>query len=149
MKALRFESFLEPAVAWGLFSQAGLIGPAWAPEDSQHRSLVISERSLAWCPPFSMSSCEVQRSGVFTWNVAVPGSTARRAPSPLVCMVCFVVLAVPRLSDISLAFQVEPGVQPLGPASEGHENFPPKNAVTDQESSQQIQQLVSCTPGFG
>ncbi|XP_074449548.1 peripheral-type benzodiazepine receptor-associated protein 1 isoform X7 [Larus michahellis] len=37
--------------------------------------------------------------------------------------------------------QVEPGVQPLGPASEGHENFPPKNAVTDQESSQQIQQL--------
>ncbi|KAM6315894.1 peripheral-type benzodiazepine receptor-associated protein 1 [Podargus strigoides] len=37
--------------------------------------------------------------------------------------------------------QVEPGVQLLGPASEGHENFPPKNAVTDQESSQQIQQL--------
>ncbi|XP_054064591.1 peripheral-type benzodiazepine receptor-associated protein 1 isoform X6 [Rissa tridactyla] len=37
--------------------------------------------------------------------------------------------------------QVEPGVQPLGPASEGHENFPPKNAVTDQESRQQIQQL--------
>ncbi|XP_063197874.1 peripheral-type benzodiazepine receptor-associated protein 1 isoform X8 [Chroicocephalus ridibundus] len=37
--------------------------------------------------------------------------------------------------------QVEPGVQPLGPASEGHENFPPKNAITDQESSQQIQQL--------
>ncbi|KFZ65718.1 Peripheral-type benzodiazepine receptor-associated protein 1, partial [Antrostomus carolinensis] len=36
---------------------------------------------------------------------------------------------------------VEPGVQPLGPASEGHENFPPKNAITDRESSQQIQQL--------
>ncbi|NXP69539.1 RIMB1 protein, partial [Ramphastos sulfuratus] len=36
---------------------------------------------------------------------------------------------------------VEPSVQPLGPASEGHENFPPKNAVTAQESSQQIQQL--------
>ncbi|XP_014736989.1 PREDICTED: peripheral-type benzodiazepine receptor-associated protein 1 isoform X3 [Sturnus vulgaris] len=37
--------------------------------------------------------------------------------------------------------EVEPGVQPLGPASEGHENFPPKNAVTNQESSKQIQQL--------
>ncbi|XP_071621369.1 peripheral-type benzodiazepine receptor-associated protein 1 isoform X2 [Heliangelus exortis] len=37
--------------------------------------------------------------------------------------------------------EVGPGVQPLGPASEGHENFPPKNAVADQESSQQIQQL--------
>ncbi|NXB41031.1 RIMB1 protein, partial [Eulacestoma nigropectus] len=36
---------------------------------------------------------------------------------------------------------VEPGVQPLGPTSEGHENFPPKNAVTNQESSKQIQQL--------
>ncbi|NXI82294.1 RIMB1 protein, partial [Rhipidura dahli] len=33
------------------------------------------------------------------------------------------------------------GVQPLGPASEGHENFPPKNAVTNQEISKQIQQL--------
>ncbi|XP_074413104.1 peripheral-type benzodiazepine receptor-associated protein 1 isoform X7 [Zonotrichia albicollis] len=40
-----------------------------------------------------------------------------------------------------LAGKVEPGVQPLGPASEGHENFPPKNAVTNQESSKQIQQL--------
>ncbi|XP_074413105.1 peripheral-type benzodiazepine receptor-associated protein 1 isoform X9 [Zonotrichia albicollis] len=40
-----------------------------------------------------------------------------------------------------LSRQVEPGVQPLGPASEGHENFPPKNAVTNQESSKQIQQL--------
>ncbi|XP_065551165.1 peripheral-type benzodiazepine receptor-associated protein 1 isoform X11 [Lathamus discolor] len=39
--------------------------------------------------------------------------------------------------------EVEPGVQPLGPASEGHENFPPRNAITDQESSQQIQQLES------
>ncbi|XP_068066183.1 peripheral-type benzodiazepine receptor-associated protein 1 [Anomalospiza imberbis] len=37
--------------------------------------------------------------------------------------------------------EVEPGVQPLGPTSEGHENFPPKNAVTNQESSKQIQQL--------
>lgn len=57
--------------------------------------------------------------------------------------------AVPELAGILLAFQVEPGVQPLGPASEGHENFPPKNAVTDQESSHQIQQLVSCEPGLG
>lgn len=40
-------------------------------------------------------------------------------------------------------------MQPLGPASEGHENFPPKNAVTNQESSKQIQQLVSCEPGLG
>ncbi|KAM9370592.1 peripheral-type benzodiazepine receptor-associated protein 1 [Phaethornis superciliosus] len=39
--------------------------------------------------------------------------------------------------------EVGPGVQPLGPASEGHENFPPKNAIADQESSQQIQQLES------
>ncbi|XP_039588816.1 peripheral-type benzodiazepine receptor-associated protein 1 isoform X6 [Passer montanus] len=37
--------------------------------------------------------------------------------------------------------EVEPGVQPLGPVFEGHENFPPKNAVTNQESSKQIQQL--------
>ncbi|XP_025919473.1 peripheral-type benzodiazepine receptor-associated protein 1 isoform X2 [Apteryx rowi] len=37
--------------------------------------------------------------------------------------------------------KVEPGVLPLGPTCEEHENFPPKNAITDQESSQQIQQL--------
>ncbi|XP_016158470.1 PREDICTED: peripheral-type benzodiazepine receptor-associated protein 1 isoform X7 [Ficedula albicollis] len=37
--------------------------------------------------------------------------------------------------------EVEPGVQPLGPASEGHENFPPKNAITNHKSSRQIQQL--------
>ncbi|XP_068765476.1 peripheral-type benzodiazepine receptor-associated protein 1 isoform X3 [Struthio camelus] len=37
--------------------------------------------------------------------------------------------------------KVEPGVLPLGPTSEEHENFPPKNAITDQESSQQIEQL--------
>ncbi|XP_035199033.1 peripheral-type benzodiazepine receptor-associated protein 1 isoform X7 [Oxyura jamaicensis] len=37
--------------------------------------------------------------------------------------------------------KVEPGVLPLGTASEGHENFPPRNAITDPESSQQIQQL--------
>ncbi|NWW58341.1 RIMB1 protein, partial [Ifrita kowaldi] len=48
--------------------------------------------------------------------------------------------AMPTLWHL-LCFQVEPGVQPLGPASEGHENFPPKNAVTNQESSKQIQQL--------
>ncbi|XP_071430915.1 peripheral-type benzodiazepine receptor-associated protein 1 isoform X7 [Pithys albifrons albifrons] len=39
--------------------------------------------------------------------------------------------------------EVEPAVQPLGPASEGHENFPPKNAITGPESSKQIQQLES------
>ncbi|NXP54976.1 RIMB1 protein, partial [Heliornis fulica] len=33
------------------------------------------------------------------------------------------------------------GVQPLGLASEGHENSPPRNAITGQESSQQILQL--------
>lgn len=82
-------------------------------------------------------------------SVALPGGTARRASSPLVCTVCSVILAVPELAGISLAFQVEPGVQPLGPVSEGHENFPPKNAVTDQESSRQIQQLVSCELGLG
>ncbi|XP_051665466.1 peripheral-type benzodiazepine receptor-associated protein 1 isoform X5 [Manacus candei] len=37
--------------------------------------------------------------------------------------------------------ELEPGVQPLGPASEGHENFPPKNAITGQETRKQIQQL--------
>ncbi|XP_017679567.1 PREDICTED: peripheral-type benzodiazepine receptor-associated protein 1 isoform X4 [Lepidothrix coronata] len=37
--------------------------------------------------------------------------------------------------------EVEPGVQPLGPASEGHENFPPKNAITGQETRKQIQHL--------
>ncbi|NXW88616.1 RIMB1 protein, partial [Alopecoenas beccarii] len=36
---------------------------------------------------------------------------------------------------------VEPGVQLLGPASEGHENFPPKNAVTDPARTHQIKQL--------
>ncbi|XP_052544571.1 peripheral-type benzodiazepine receptor-associated protein 1 isoform X7 [Tympanuchus pallidicinctus] len=46
-----------------------------------------------------------------------------------------------RGKDSPAAKEVEPGVLPLGPALEGHENFPPKNAVTDQESSQQIQQL--------
>ena len=83
------------------------------------------------------------------WSIALPDGAARRAASPSVCMVCRTVLAVPELSGISLAFQVEPGVQPLGPASQGHENFPPKNAITDQESSQQIEQLVSCESGFG
>ncbi|XP_040388143.1 peripheral-type benzodiazepine receptor-associated protein 1 isoform X8 [Cygnus olor] len=37
--------------------------------------------------------------------------------------------------------KVEPGVLPLGAASEGHENFPPRNAITDPDSSHQIQQL--------
>ncbi|XP_074888490.1 peripheral-type benzodiazepine receptor-associated protein 1 isoform X12 [Buteo buteo] len=88
-----------------------------------------------------MSSRAVQRSGACMRSIALPGGTAKRASSPSVCVVFSVVLAVPELSGILLAFQVEPAVQPLGPASEGHENFPPKNAITDQESSQQIQQL--------
>ncbi|XP_043387231.1 peripheral-type benzodiazepine receptor-associated protein 1 isoform X10 [Chelonia mydas] len=37
--------------------------------------------------------------------------------------------------------KVEPGVLPLGHASEEYENFPPKSVVADPESSQQIQQL--------
>ncbi|XP_074830932.1 peripheral-type benzodiazepine receptor-associated protein 1 isoform X11 [Natator depressus] len=37
--------------------------------------------------------------------------------------------------------KVEPGVLPLGQASEEYENFPPKSVVADPESSQQIQQL--------
>ncbi|NXO01329.1 RIMB1 protein, partial [Rhinopomastus cyanomelas] len=49
----------------------------------------------------------------------------------------------PALNTISLAFQVDHGVRPLGPASEGHENFPPKNALRAKGSSQQIQQLES------
>lgn len=65
------------------------------------------------------------------------------------CEVGSVLLTVLELSDILLAFQVEPGVLPLGIASEGHENFPPRNAITDPESSQQIQQLVSCCPVCG
>lgn len=65
------------------------------------------------------------------------------------CEVGSVLLTVPELSDTLLAFQVEPGVLPLGAASEGHENFPPRNAITDPESSQQIQQLVSCCPVCG
>ncbi|XP_069730018.1 peripheral-type benzodiazepine receptor-associated protein 1 isoform X10 [Phaenicophaeus curvirostris] len=43
----------------------------------------------------------------------------------------------PQVSDL----KVEPSTQLLGPAPEGHENFPPQNAITDPESSRQIQQL--------
>ncbi|NWQ66432.1 RIMB1 protein, partial [Neopipo cinnamomea] len=64
-----------------------------------------------------------------------------RPPKTSPGRVCPAILAVPELSGISSAFQVEPGVQPLGPTSEGHENFPPKNAIAGQESSKQIQQL--------
>lgn len=102
-------------------------------------------RSLAQRSPFSTSSGAAQRSGVLMGNVALPGGAAC---SPSVCLVCSGVLAGPDLSGFSLAFQVEPGVQSLGPASEGHENFPPKNAVTDPASSHQIKQLVSCDPDF-
>ncbi|NWW23968.1 RIMB1 protein, partial [Falcunculus frontatus] len=74
---------------------------------------------------------ECLRSSKMSSGSAVPSAAAHLEPTnsclkALWCLFCF---------------QVEPGVQPLGPASEGHENFPPKNAVTNQESSKQIQQL--------
>ncbi|XP_050784848.1 peripheral-type benzodiazepine receptor-associated protein 1 isoform X11 [Gopherus flavomarginatus] len=50
-----------------------------------------------------------------------------------------------QLGDPTLAMEahrkVEPGVLPLGHASEEYENFPPKSVVADPESSQQTQQL--------
>ncbi|XP_073172241.1 peripheral-type benzodiazepine receptor-associated protein 1 isoform X12 [Lepidochelys kempii] len=50
-----------------------------------------------------------------------------------------------QLGEPTLAMEahrkVEPGVLPLGHASEEYENFPPKSVVADPESSQQIQQL--------
>ncbi|XP_030392303.1 peripheral-type benzodiazepine receptor-associated protein 1 isoform X9 [Gopherus evgoodei] len=50
-----------------------------------------------------------------------------------------------QLGEPTLAMEahrkVEPGVLPLGHASEEYENFPPKSVVADPESSQQTQQL--------
>ncbi|CAM2103872.1 unnamed protein product [Caretta caretta] len=50
-----------------------------------------------------------------------------------------------QLGEPTLAMEahrkVEPGVLPLGHASEEYENFPPKSVIADPESSQQIQQL--------
>ncbi|XP_074779295.1 peripheral-type benzodiazepine receptor-associated protein 1 isoform X7 [Athene noctua] len=91
---------------------------------------------------------ECLRSSKISSGGASPSAAARLGPpvptldtgvkgSPLLKAAC---LGDPALGREAHR-EVEPGVQPLGPASEGHENFPPKNAVTDQESSQQIQQL--------
>ncbi|XP_010221808.1 PREDICTED: peripheral-type benzodiazepine receptor-associated protein 1, partial [Tinamus guttatus] len=62
------------------------------------------------------------------------------ASSPLVCAACSL-LVVSELTGVSLPLQVEPGVLPLGPTCEEHENFPPKNAITGQETGQQIEHL--------
>ncbi|XP_026717415.1 peripheral-type benzodiazepine receptor-associated protein 1 isoform X9 [Athene cunicularia] len=91
---------------------------------------------------------ECLRSSKISSGGASPSAAARLGPpvptldtgakgSPLLKAAC---LGDPALGGEAHR-EVEPGVQPLGPASEGHENFPPKNAVTDQDSSQQIQQL--------
>ncbi|NXH01606.1 RIMB1 protein, partial [Loxia leucoptera] len=69
---------------------------------------------------------ECLRSSKMSSGSAMPSAAACPQPITLWHLFCF---------------QVERGVQPLGSASEGHENFPPKNAVTNQESSKQIQQL--------
>ncbi|NXQ41360.1 RIMB1 protein, partial [Catharus fuscescens] len=62
---------------------------------------------------------ECLRSSKISSGSAIPNATARLGPTSS-CL---------------------KGLQPLGPASEEHENFPPKNPVTNQESSKQIQQL--------
>ncbi|KAM8797335.1 peripheral-type benzodiazepine receptor-associated protein 1 [Eudromia elegans] len=64
-----------------------------------------------------------------------PTRGPRRAPPP----------SEPRAGHPPLGPQargkVEPGVLPLGPTCEEHENFPPKNAITGQESGQHIKHL--------
>ncbi|XP_038013683.1 peripheral-type benzodiazepine receptor-associated protein 1 isoform X9 [Motacilla alba alba] len=87
---------------------------------------------------------ECLRSSKMSAGSAMPSAAAR--PGPINS--CLKGAPQPKeeaLGDPSLGGrahrEVEPGVQALGPASEGHENFPPKNAVTNQESSKQIQQL--------
>lgn len=92
---------------------------------------------VKWC------SSEIRSS---LWSTALLGGTAKKVPFPLACSI---VSGCPWALWHLFCFQVEPGVQPLGPASEEHENFPPKNPVTNQETSKQIQQLVSCEPGLG
>ncbi|KAM6048963.1 LOW QUALITY PROTEIN: peripheral-type benzodiazepine receptor-associated protein 1 [Theristicus caerulescens] len=91
---------------------------------------------------------ECLRSSKISSGGALPSTAARLGPSVPTLNTCIKGSPLPKenhLGDPALGGEarreVEPGVQPLGPASEGHENFPPKNAITDQESSQQIQQL--------
>ncbi|XP_076211114.1 peripheral-type benzodiazepine receptor-associated protein 1 isoform X4 [Aptenodytes patagonicus] len=91
---------------------------------------------------------ECLRSSKISSGGALPSAPARLGPPVPMLNTCIKGSPLPkeaRLGDPvrggEARREVEPGVQPLGPASEGHENFPPKNAITDQESSQQIQQL--------
>ncbi|KAM6239443.1 peripheral-type benzodiazepine receptor-associated protein 1 isoform 4-T4 [Spheniscus humboldti] len=91
---------------------------------------------------------ECLRSSKISSGGALPSAPARLGPPVPMPNTCIKGSPLPkeaRLGDPvrggEARREVEPGVQPLGPACEGHENFPPKNAVTDQESSQQIQQL--------
>ncbi|XP_052659021.1 peripheral-type benzodiazepine receptor-associated protein 1 isoform X8 [Harpia harpyja] len=91
---------------------------------------------------------ECLRSSKISSGSALPSTATRLGPpAPMLntCIKGSPLAKEARLGDPMLGEEahreVEPAVQPLGPASEGHENFPPKNAITDQESSQQIQQL--------
>ncbi|XP_064022249.1 peripheral-type benzodiazepine receptor-associated protein 1 isoform X3 [Pogoniulus pusillus] len=86
---------------------------------------------------------EYLRSSKITSGGALPSTPARLGPPVPRLSTCIRGSPLPKHARLGgeAHKEVEPSVQPLGPASEGHENFPPKNAVTDQESSQQIQQL--------
>ncbi|XP_074969214.1 peripheral-type benzodiazepine receptor-associated protein 1 isoform X11 [Phalacrocorax aristotelis] len=91
---------------------------------------------------------ECLRSSKISSGGSLPSTVARLGPPVPTLNTCLKGSPLPketRLGDAALGGEVhrevEPGVQPLGPASEGHENFPPKNAITDQERSQQIEQL--------
>ncbi|KAM6372992.1 peripheral-type benzodiazepine receptor-associated protein 1 isoform 3-T3 [Pluvialis apricaria] len=92
---------------------------------------------------------ECLRSSKTSSGSALPSAAARLGPPVPRLNTCITGTPLPqeaRLGDLAALGgeahrEVEPGVQPLGPASEGHENFPSKNAITDRESSQQIRQL--------
>ncbi|XP_054703284.1 peripheral-type benzodiazepine receptor-associated protein 1 isoform X2 [Grus americana] len=91
---------------------------------------------------------ECQRSSKISSGGALPSAATRLGLPVPTLNTCIKGSPPPKeacLGDTALGGEahreVEPGVQPLGPVSEGHENFPPKNGITDQESSQQIQQL--------
>ncbi|XP_071673192.1 peripheral-type benzodiazepine receptor-associated protein 1 isoform X6 [Patagioenas fasciata] len=91
---------------------------------------------------------ESLRSSTSSSGGALPSAAARLGPLRLTRNTCSKGSPLPKEAgsgDPALGGEgrreVEPGVQPLGPASEGHENFPPKNAVTDPASSHQIKQL--------
>ncbi|XP_064893380.1 peripheral-type benzodiazepine receptor-associated protein 1 isoform X4 [Columba livia] len=91
---------------------------------------------------------ESLRSSKSSSGGSLPSAAARLGPLGLTLNTCTKGSPLPkeaRLGDPALGGEgrreVEPGVQSLGPASEGHENFPPKNAVTDPASRHQIKQL--------